>query len=230
MIEVFDKDSNRLGEVSEDNIVHSGNGGRKRGFWHSVFRLKKKKEIGQCAKLELEDYGNDPNKFVLARCECLMDSYLRQKLSNHRWRNISLGVALFLTTLTPVVLIIPRDLEEVRFFAALMSAFAAIATGSLAIYGWHDSFLRHGYAWHLLQHERFLYLMKVGKYSGVGSYKGEDPAKVFAFQLEKIVLNEVKDWHAAMQRIEGEIESLFDTLGENNDANKNDAEEVVPDE
>jgi hypothetical protein len=130
-----------------------------------------------------------------------MRRYLEWKKNNHKKSNYALGISLVLTAITPVVLTI--DSNWARFVAAAFSATAAIATGFLAAYNWHENYRRYGYAWHVLQNEKFLYLMRAGEnYSGKDE---EESADIFAERIEQIVMTEVEDWQTAMQRIGNEV-------------------------
>ncbi len=149
-----------------------------------------------CSKLPEDE--KTTHQIALARCNCLIDRYLLWKKENHEKSNQAQHVALILTAITPVLLLIPWD--YVKILAAVTSAGAAIATGLLAIYGWRENYIRYGYLWHALQTEKYRYLTHTTKY-----YPDSDEEKAaqnFAKRIEQLVMAEVTDWRAEMQRVE----------------------------
>ncbi len=152
-----------------------------------------------CYKFPDEE-GKSTRELALARCNCLMDRYLRWKKENHKKSNRAQYVALILTAATPVLLLIPSNnipSDYVRLVAAASSALAAIATGVLAINGWRDNYIRYGSIWHALQTEKYLYLTHATtEYSGAE----EKAARNFANRIEHLVIDEVTNWQALMQR------------------------------
>jgi len=100
-----------------------------------------------CSKLP-ED-GKTTHEIALARCECLMDRYLRWKKKDHKKSDRAQRAALIFTAITPVLLLIPWN--YVNLLGAAASAVATIATGLLAISGWRENYIRYGYMWHMLQ-------------------------------------------------------------------------------
>jgi hypothetical protein len=144
---------------------------------------------------ELSGTERTPHEIALARCDCLMDRYLRWKLENHKKSVLAQRVALVLTSLTPVLLLLPW--EYVNILAAAASALAAIATGYLAISGWRENFVRYGYTWHALQNEKFLYLTRA---ADVYSFDDDEvAARHFHNRIEQLVMAEVTDWRTYMQ-------------------------------
>ena len=102
--------------------------------------------------------------------------------------------ALFLTAITPVLLLIPYDFMKIA--AAFTSAGAAIATGILAIHGYRENYVRYGSVWHTLQTEKYLYLTSAKK-----EYQTSDPelaARRFASRIEQLVIAEVTSWQSLM--------------------------------
>ena len=150
-----------------------------------------------CSKLP-ED-GKPTRDIALARCDCLIDQYLRWKKENLRNSNRAQRAALIFTAITPVLLLIPWD--YVNLLGAAASAMAAIATGLLAISSWRENYIRYGYVWHALQSERYRYLTHATEeYSD--SDKEEKAARNFASRIEQLVMAEVTDWQALMERVE----------------------------
>jgi hypothetical protein len=147
---------------------------------------------------ELQEDGMQPRELALARCNCLMDRYLRWKKENHNKSNWCQYPALVLTAITPVLLLIPSD--AMRFVAAASTATAAIATGLLTINRWRDNYIRYGSTWHALQGEKYLYLTGATKeYSNSNKMEA---ARAFASRVEYLVMDEVTNWQAMMQRPE----------------------------
>jgi hypothetical protein len=153
----------------------------------------------ECFKLPDED-KKSTRELALARCNCLMERYLRWKGDNHKKSNRAQYAALILTAVTPVLLLIPSNYvpsDYVRLAAAAASAVAAIATGLLAINGWRDNYLRYGSTWHALQTEKYLYLTHAAPdYSG----DEEKAARTFAYRIEQLVKDEVTRWQGLMER------------------------------
>jgi len=152
-------------------------------------------EVKSCFKLPGEE-GMSTRDLALARCNCLMERYLRWKRENHTKSNWCQYIALVLTSITPVLLLIPSD--SVRFVAAACSATAAIATGLLAINGWRDNYIRYGSTWHALQGEKYLYL--TGATDEYSDRNKKRAARAFASRVEYLVTDEVLRWQALMQR------------------------------
>ena len=152
-----------------------------------------------CYRLPDEE-GKSTRELALARCNCLMERYLRWKKENHKKSNRAQYAALILTAITPVLLLIPSNnipSDYVRLVAAAASALAAIATGFLAINGWRDNYIRYGSTWHALQTEKYLYLTHaMPEYSS----DEEKAARNFASRIEHLVMDEVTNWQALMQR------------------------------
>lgn len=136
------------------------------------------------------------HEIALARCDCLMDRYLRWKIENLRNSVQAQRLTLIFTAITPVILLIPLD--YVNLLGAAASAVAAIATGFQAISGWRDNYIRYGYVWHALQNEKFRYLTRATKeYSDCDE---EIAARIFAKRIEQLVMAEVTDWRDLLQR------------------------------
>ena len=135
---------------------------------------------------------------TLERCDELITQYLDWKRKNMRWSNLFQGIALAFTAAIPVVLLMPW--EYVNILGAAFSAVAAIATGLLAINGWHENFIRYGYIYHMLQIEKYLYQANATK-----DYPDNDPMKAtrnFAKRIEGLVTLDVTEWRTEMQRID----------------------------
>ena len=144
----------------------------------------------------LPDDGKDPNQIALDRCDCLIQQYLRWKKENHRRSTLAQSIALVFTAVIPVVLLLPWN--YVNIVGAAFSAFAAIATGLLAINGWRENFIRYGYIYHMLQVEKYLYKAQATK-------EYADPEKAirnFVKRVEGLVTLDVTEWRTEMQRIE----------------------------
>ena len=142
--------------------------------------------------------GKTTREIALARCNCLIDRYLKWKQDNHRKSNTAQRVALVFTAITPVLLLLPW--ERVDILAAATSALATIAAGFLAISGWRDQYVRYGYVWHTLQTEKFLYLTRSAK-----EYRDcdeEEAARRFAVRIEQVVQDEVSEWRTLMQHLQ----------------------------
>lgn len=153
-----------------------------------------------CSKLSKN--GNSTHEFALELCECLIDQYLRWKKANGKKRDIAQSIALIFTAITPVLLLIPlrneyRDLLDV--IAAAAASVATIASGLLVINGWRENYVRYGYTWHTLQIERNRYLTHASE--DYSENEPEEAARKFADRIEQIVIAEVSDWRAEMQRI-----------------------------
>jgi hypothetical protein len=160
-------------------------------------------EKDNCNKLMIDELlENDQNithQITLARCNCLMDRYLRWKKRNHQYSDIAQGVALVFTAITPVVLLMGDGNGDVRILGAATAAIATVATGLLNFTGWRDNYIRYGYTWHRLQSEKYRYLTSYGSCSDK-----EKAAREFAERIEKLVMAEVADWRAEMERTEQE--------------------------
>jgi hypothetical protein len=74
-------------------------------------------------------------------------------------------------------------------------------TGHL-ISSWRENYIRYGYVWHALQCERYRYLTHATEeYSDSDEEKA---ARNFASRVEQLVMAEVTDWQALMERVEQE--------------------------
>jgi len=168
-----------------------------RQFKRLIEFLRPPTEYNDCSKLP-EDNQDSIREIALARCNCLMARYLSWKKDNHQHSNRAQYTALIFTAITPVLLLIPWDYT--KLLGAATSAVATIATGLLAIYGWRENYIRYGYVWHVLQVEKYRYLTHATEeYSNSDKEKA---AKNFASRIEQIVMTEVTDWRAEMQRVE----------------------------
>jgi hypothetical protein len=156
-----------------------------------------------CSKLPKpvpEEGETKTHKIALARCNCLIDQYLLWKKQNLWKSNLAQRAVLILTAITPVLLLITWNNVNERLFGAAFSAMAAIATGLLAISGWRENYIRYGHVWHALQCERYRYLTHATE-----EYRDsnkERAARNFASRIEQLVMTEVTEWQALMERVE----------------------------
>jgi hypothetical protein len=60
-----------------------------------------------CTKLLGDVADAKTGQVALARCDCLMDRYLRWKMANKRKSDLAQGAALIFSALTPVLLLLP---------------------------------------------------------------------------------------------------------------------------
>jgi len=154
----------------------------------------------------LPEDGKTTHEVALARCNCLMERYLRWKRRDHARSFWCLRVVLFSTTITPLILLMPEVSVlgvDNKFVGAVVSAVAAFATGLLAISGWRENYIRYGYMWHALQSEKYRYLTHATEeYSGSDDEKRETDARAFGRRIEELVMTEVADWRAAAERFE----------------------------
>jgi hypothetical protein len=135
---------------------------------------------------------------TMERCEFLRNQYWGWKIQNMRWSIRVQAAALIFTAAVPVVLLFQGD--YVKIVGSGLSALAAIATGLLAINGWRENFIRYGYIYHRLDVEKSLYEARATK-----EYPADNPkeaAKNFAKRIEGLVMMDVTEWRAEMQRIE----------------------------
>ncbi len=149
-----------------------------------------------CSKLPEE--GKTPGQIALDRCNCLIDQYLRWKKKNHMLSSIAQAVALIFTAAIPVVLLLPW--RYVNIVGAAFSAVAAVATGLLTIGGWRENFTRYGYIYHMLQVEKYLYLVHATTEYPDDDQKESD--RNFVKRMEGLVTLDVTEWRTEMQRIE----------------------------
>ena len=146
------------------------------------------------------DTSNNKRDIGLKRCESLLDHYLRLKKEAHNRSSQTQFASLFLTAITPVLLLLPIDGQYVKILAAATSAGAAISTGLLFIYGWQETYLRSGYTYHALESEMNRYLTQASdNYANLGEEKA---AQNFSKRIEEIYMAEVTDWRSEMQRVE----------------------------
>ena len=106
-------------------------------------------------------------------------------------------VTLICTAMTPVVLLLPWS--SVNLFGAAVSAIAAMQQVT-----WRSLTLgktTYGTAtWHTLQTEKYRYLTYAT--SEYADSDEEKAARHFARRIEQLVMAEVTDWRAEMQRVE----------------------------
>jgi hypothetical protein len=153
-----------------------------------------------CSKLSAEADKN-PNDIALARCNCLIGHYLREKRRNHWKSDLAQRVALIFTAITPVVLLLPEKIAlplSVNLLGAATAALATIATGFLAISNWRENYIRYGYIWHALQTEKYRYLAEVRK--GCSNGHTVIATKKFANRVEQLVMADVTDWRDQMRQ------------------------------
>src|SRR5215212_7228273 len=164
----------------------------------------KRPEPEDCSKLPEE---GTTHQIALNRCNCLIDQYRGWKRQNHRKSDRAQRAALIFTAITPVLLLI--DWDYTKIIGAAASTIAAIATGLLAISGWRENYVRYGYVWHALQCERYRYLTRATEeysYSDGDKQAAEKAARKFARNIENIVMAEVTDWQALMERVEQRVD------------------------
>ena len=143
---------------------------------------------------------DNKSDIALNRCKSLLGHYLRLKVKSYNQSSIAQFSSLFLTAITPVLLLIPIDGQYVKILAAATSAGAAVSTGLLFIYGWQETYLRSGYTYHALESEMNRYLAQSSDdYTNLGEEKA---AQNFSKRIEEIYMAEVTDWRSEMQRIE----------------------------
>ena len=145
------------------------------------------------------DTSNNKRDIGLKRCESLLDHYLRLKKEAHNRSSQTQFASLFLTAITPVLLLLPIDGQYVKILAAT-SAGAAISTGLLSIYGWQETYLRTGYTYHALESEMNRYLTQAS--DDYANLDEEKAAQNFSKRIGEIYMAEVTDWRSEMQRIE----------------------------
>ena len=152
----------------------------------------------------LKEDEEDTRQIALARCNCLMDRYKRGKRRHHRKSSLAHCAALIFIAIIPVLILIPSNplipQDFLKLLGAALSAPAAIATGLLARFGWQENYIRYGYTWHALQTEKYRYLTKT-----MEEYSDEDEeiaVRNFARRIEQLVMAEVTDWRAEMERVE----------------------------
>lgn len=148
------------------------------------------------------DTSESKRDIALKRSIELSERYLKFKLKSHERSCQTQFASLFLTVITPVLLLIPINEQYVKILAAATSAGAAISTGLLSIYGWRETYLRNGYTYHALVSERYLFLTKAS--DDYANLDEEKAAQKFSKRTEKIYMTEVTDWQAEMQRIKQE--------------------------
>jgi hypothetical protein len=144
--------------------------------------------------------SNNKSDIALERCESLLKHYFRLKMESHNRSSLTQFASLFLTAITPVLLLIPIDGQYVKILAAATSAGAAISTGLLSIYGWRETYLRSGYTYHALESEMNRYLTQAS--DDYANLEKEKAAQNFSKRIEEIYMAEVTDWRSEMQRIE----------------------------
>ena len=146
------------------------------------------------------------HEVALARCNCLMERYLRWKKRDYTKSVWCLRIVLFSTTVTPLILLRPKAHAlgvDDNFIGAIVSAVAAFTTGLSAISGWRENYIRYGYMWHALQSEKYRYLTRATEeYSDSDDEKRETDARAFGRRIEELVMAEVADWRAAAERFE----------------------------
>lgn len=171
-------------------------GSKLRGAERSSRETTKMKNA-DCSKLPQEESKAPIEEIILARCNCLIDQYLRWKIENHQRYIRVQGAALIFIAATPVVLLIPWP--HINIVGAALAALAAIATGLLAINGWRENFIRYGYIYHMLQIEKYLYLAQATR-----EYRDADfqnAVRDFAKRIEGLVTLDVTEWRTEMQRV-----------------------------
>lgn len=149
------------------------------------------------------------HEIALERCNQLIKQYGDWKKNNRKKSDLAQLAALILTAITPVLLLLPWS--HVKILAAATSAGAAIATGLLSIYGWRENYIRYGYTWHALQTEKYRYLTHASEdYLNGANSDEEKAAQNFAKRIEQLVMAEVADWRAEMQRVEQQLRQRTD--------------------
>lgn len=146
------------------------------------------------------DRSDNIRDIALKRCNDLLEHYLRLKMKSQSRSSTTQFASLVLTAITPVLLLIPTNGEYVKILAAATSAGAAISTGLLSIYGWRETYVRSGYAYHALESEMNRYLTQASDH--YANFDKEKATQNFSKRIEEIYMAEVADWRSEMQRIE----------------------------
>jgi hypothetical protein len=140
---------------------------------------------------EFEDFQSRRSK-ALKYCEKHLDWYGKARDRNRTAFQISQGMALTLSGLTPV-LILWSDLPKT--IQALPAALAAILTGLNGIFHWRDNYIIFAYTWNNLANEKIKYVTRATEDYGLKVDK-ENALSNFVSNIDKHIVNEVQEWRA----------------------------------
>lgn len=149
----------------------------------------------------LEDFQSRQNK-ALEYCRKRMDWYGKHRDRNRMAFQMSQGLALTLSGLTPI-LIIWSDLPKT--IQALPAAIAAILTGLNGIFHWRDNYIIFAYTWNHLANEKIKYVTRATEDYGP-NVDSESALGNFISNVDKHIINEVEEWKAARSK-EAKIDS-----------------------
>ena len=150
---------------------------------------------------DLNDFQSRQSK-ALEYCKNRMNWYGKHRDRNRNAFQLSQGLALTLSGLTPI-LILWSDLPKT--IQALPAALAAILTGLNGIFHWRDNYIIFAYTWNHLANENIKYLTRATDDYGPKVDK-ESALCNFISNLDKHIMHEVEEWKAARSK-DAKIES-----------------------
>ena len=137
-----------------------------------------------------------PRGLALAQCQQHIEFYdeakWRQRIAYQSFQ----AAVIVLSGLTPILILWSNLCEALQ---ALPSALAAIAAGLLGIFQWRANYVRFAYVCEALKSER----LKFETRTTADYDKGLDDHVAlsnFVARMERIVMREVSDWRAEMQK------------------------------
>lgn len=143
-----------------------------------------------------KNLDTSPRGLALAQCQQHIDWYCRAKDRQRIAYQSFQAAVIVLSGLTPI-LILWTDLSEV--VQALPAALAAIAAGLLGIFQWRANYVRFAYVCEALKSEKLKFETRT-----IADYdKGLDDHVAlsnFVARMERLVMREVSDWRAEMQK------------------------------
>jgi len=150
---------------------------------------------------DLDDFQSRQSK-ALEYCKKRMDWYGKHRDRNRIAFQMSQGMALTLSGLTPI-LILWSDLPKT--IQALPAALAAILTGLNGIFHWRDNYIIFAYTWNHLANEKIKYATRATGDYGLNVDK-ESGLSNFISNVDKHIINEVEEWRATRNK-EARIDS-----------------------
>ncbi len=137
-----------------------------------------------------------PRGLALAQCQKHIDWYDKAKGRQRIAYQSFQAAVIVLSGLTPI-LILCTDLCEA--LQALPAALAAIAAGLLGIFQWRANYVRFAYVCEALKSEKLKFETRTTADYDT-KLSDHDALSNFVARMERIVMREVSDWRAEMQK------------------------------
>lgn len=135
---------------------------------------------------------DDPAALTLARLDDQICWYDREAGRNNAFDKISKFIGIASAALVPVA----TAIAAAPVAGAGLGALAVIAQATQELGQFQRNWVTFGAARESLKHERYLYLVRAGDYGS----KAQDPARLLAVRVERIVGQETSAWASSLDQ------------------------------